>query len=187
MYGAGLSFDLRDSTYFVQAGGQKNLGQDPALREEHDPCVAERHKGEANTLRRNLKALFWLFSLDQTLERAKRESSASCETQLLLPAMFRVSVSQTWYRRCDEVAEILSGSRKDDFSYPTLDFRAMWIDRIADSLACEPGLVGNDFFDLREFGEDDLGCAHKLVTPCHAGFRWNRAVALQSFALDRDL
>ena len=24
-------------------------------------------------------------------------------------------------------------------------------------------------------------CAHKLVTPCHAGFRWNRAVALQFF------
>jgi len=93
MYGAGLSFDLRDSTYFVQADEQKNLGQDPALREEHDPCVAERHKGEANTLRRNWKERFLLFSLDQSVELAKRESSASFETQLLLPAMFRVSIS----------------------------------------------------------------------------------------------
>ena len=89
----GLSPDLPDSTYSVQADEQKNLGQDPALREEHDPDVAERHKGVANTLRRSRKALFGLFPLDQTLERAKRGSSASFETQLLLPAMSRVSVS----------------------------------------------------------------------------------------------
>ena len=41
--------------------------------------------------------------------------------------------------------------------------------------------VGNDFFDLREFGEDDLSCAHKLVAPCHAAFRWNRVGVLQFF------
>ena len=57
------------------------------------PDVAQRHKGVANTLRRNWKALFLLFLLDQTVERAKPESSASFETQLLLPAMFRVSIS----------------------------------------------------------------------------------------------
>ena len=53
---------------------------------------------------------------------------------------------------------------------------------IAESLAvCEPDLVGNDFFDLGEFGEDDLSCAHKLVTPCPCGFSVNRAVAWRWF------
>jgi hypothetical protein len=93
MYGAGLSPDLHDSTYFVQGDGQKNLGQDPALRENRDPDVAETYTGVANTLRTSWKAPFLLFPLDQTVERAKRESSASFEMQLLLLAMFRVSVS----------------------------------------------------------------------------------------------
>src|SRR6476620_5361638 len=92
-YGAGLSPDLRDSSYFVQADGQRNLGQDPALRQKRGPDVAQRHKGVANTLHRNWTALFLLFLLDQTFERVKPESSASFETQLLLPAMFRVSIS----------------------------------------------------------------------------------------------
>ena len=93
MYGAGLSPYLRDSTYFFQADGQKNLGQDPALREKRDPEVAKRYKGVANTLHRNRKALPFLFPLDRIVERAKPESSASIETPLLPPAMFQVSVS----------------------------------------------------------------------------------------------
>ena len=93
MYGAGLSPYPRDSTYFFQADGQKNLGQDPALREKRDPEVAKRYKGVANTLHRNRKALLLLFPLDQTLERARSESNASIETPLRPPAMFRVSVS----------------------------------------------------------------------------------------------
>jgi hypothetical protein len=92
-YVAGLSFDLRDSRYFVQADDQKNLGQDPALRQKRGPGVAQRHKEGANTLRRSWRALFLLFLLDQTILRAKPESSASFETQLLLLAMFPVSVS----------------------------------------------------------------------------------------------
>jgi len=67
MCGAGLSPDLRDSTYFVQAGGQKNSGQDPAPQEKRDLDVAQSCKEAANTLRRNLKALFSLFPLDQTV------------------------------------------------------------------------------------------------------------------------
>jgi len=93
MCGAGLSPGLRDLTYFYQADGQKNLGRDPAPREKRDPEVAERYKGVANTLHRNRKALLLLFLLDRTVERAKPASSASIETPLLPPAMFRVSVS----------------------------------------------------------------------------------------------
>jgi hypothetical protein len=93
MCGAGPSPDLRDLTYFVQADGQKNLGQDPALREKRDPEVAKRCKEVANTLHRNRKALFLLFPLDRTVERARPESNASIETPLLLLAMFQVSVS----------------------------------------------------------------------------------------------
>ena len=76
MYGGGLSPYLRDSAYFFPVDGQKNLGRDPALREKRDPEVAERYKGVANTIHRNRKALLLLFPLDQTLERAKPESSA---------------------------------------------------------------------------------------------------------------
>ena len=93
MYGAGLSPDLRDSTYFVQADGQKNLGQDPALGEKRDLDIAETRKAVANTLCRNWKDLLLLFALNQSVERAKPESSASFETQLLPPAMFPVSIS----------------------------------------------------------------------------------------------
>jgi hypothetical protein len=93
MYGAGLSPDLRDSTYFFQADGQKNLGQDPALLEKRDPEVAKRYKGVANTLLRNRKALLLLFPLDRTVERAKLESSAWRQTMPLPLAMFLVLVS----------------------------------------------------------------------------------------------
>jgi hypothetical protein len=93
MYGAGLSPYLRDSTYFFQSDGQKNPGRDPALREKRDPEVAKRCKEVANTIHRNRKALLLLFPLDRTVERAKRESSASIETPLRPPAMFLVSVS----------------------------------------------------------------------------------------------
>ena len=93
MYGAGLSSDLRDLAYFFQGDGQKNLGQDPALREKRDPEVAKSYKGVANMLHRNRKALFSLFPLDRTVERARPESNASIETPLRPPAMFQVSVS----------------------------------------------------------------------------------------------
>ena len=93
MCGAGPSPDLRDSAYFVQADGQKNLGQDPALREKHDPEVAKRCKGVASTLHKNWKAPFELISPTEFVERARPESSASIETPLLLLAMFQVSVS----------------------------------------------------------------------------------------------
>ena len=93
MYEAGLSPDLRDSTYFFQADGQKNLGRDPALREKRDPEVAKRCKGAANRLRRNSTAPFEMISPTGFVERAEPESSASIETPLRPPAMFRVSVS----------------------------------------------------------------------------------------------
>src|SRR5438874_3791634 len=93
MCGAGLSPDLRDLTCFAQADGQKNLGQDPALREKRDREGARRHKAAASRLRRNSKAPSALMSLTEFLGRAGQGSSASSETQLLLPAMFRVSVS----------------------------------------------------------------------------------------------
>src|SRR5947207_9903603 len=66
MCGAGLSPDLRDSTYFLQAGARKNPGQDPAPQEKRDLDVAQSCKGVASTLRRNRKALFLLFPLDRT-------------------------------------------------------------------------------------------------------------------------
>src|SRR5438094_3206678 len=93
MCGAGLSPDLRDSTCFAQAGGQKNLGQDPALREKRDPDGAKTRKAAASRLRRNSKAPFELISQSEFVERAEPESNASIETPLRPPAMFRVSVS----------------------------------------------------------------------------------------------
>ena len=93
MYGAGLSSDLRDLAYFFQGDGQKNLGQDPALREKRDPEVAKRCKGVANTLHKNWKAPFELISPTEFVERAELKSSVSLETQLLLLVMSRVSVS----------------------------------------------------------------------------------------------
>jgi hypothetical protein len=93
MYGAGLSPYLRDSTYFFQGDGQKNLEQDPALREKRDPEVAKRCKGVASTLHKNRKALLLLFPLDRTVARAKLESSAWRQTMPLPPAMFQVTLS----------------------------------------------------------------------------------------------
>ena len=56
---------------------------------------AEKHKAAASTPRRNSKAPFALMSPTEFLGRAEPKSSASSETQLLLPAMFQVSVSKT--------------------------------------------------------------------------------------------
>src|SRR6267378_4730724 len=93
MYGAGLSPGLRDSTYFLQGDGQKNPGQDPAPQEKGDLDVAQSCKEAANMLRRNSKAPFELISPTEFVERAELKSSASSESQLLLLAMFQVSVS----------------------------------------------------------------------------------------------
>ena len=93
MYGAGLSSDLRDSTCFAQAGGQKNLAQDPALQVTRVRDGAKTRKAAASRLRRNSKAPFELISPTEFVERAELKSSVSFESQLLLLAMFRVSVS----------------------------------------------------------------------------------------------
>ena len=93
MYGAGLSPDLRDSTYFVRADGRKNLERDPALQVTRARDGAKTRKAAASRLRRNSKAPFELISRTEFVERAELKSSASSETQLLLPAMFQVSVS----------------------------------------------------------------------------------------------
>ena len=93
MCGAGLSPGLRDLTCFAQADEQKNLAQDPALREKRVRDGAKTRKAAASRLRRNSKALFELISPTEFVERARPESSASIETPLRPPAMFRVSVS----------------------------------------------------------------------------------------------
>src|SRR5436305_118768 len=93
MCGAVPSPDLRDSTCFVQADEQKNLGQDPALQVTHVRDGAKTRKAAASRLRRNSKAPFGLMSPTEFLGRAVQGSSASFETQLLLLAMFQVSVS----------------------------------------------------------------------------------------------
>src|SRR6266404_2560709 len=85
--------DLRDSMCFVQVDEQKNLGQDPALREKRDREGAKTRKAAASRLRRNSKAPSALMSLTEFLGRAVQGSSASFETQLLLPVMFQVSIS----------------------------------------------------------------------------------------------
>src|SRR6266436_255315 len=93
MCGAGLSPDLRDLTYFVQADEQKNLEQDPALQVTRVRDGAKTRKAAASRLRRNSKAPFELISPTEFVERAELKSSASFESQLLLLATFQVSVS----------------------------------------------------------------------------------------------
>src|SRR5438132_10658240 len=93
MCGAGLSPDLPDLTYFVQADEQKNLEQDPALQVTRVRDGAKTRKAAASRLRRNSKAPFELISPTEFVERAELKSSASFEIQLLLLAMFQVSVS----------------------------------------------------------------------------------------------
>src|SRR5438874_8113653 len=93
MCGAGLSPDLRDSTCFAQAGGQKNLEQDPALQVTRVRDGAKTRKAAASTPRKNWTVPSALMSPTEFLGRAGQGSSASSETQLLLPVMFRVSVS----------------------------------------------------------------------------------------------
>src|SRR6266853_5213179 len=93
MCGAGLCPDRRDLTYFVQADEQKNPEQDPALQVTRVRDGAKTRKAAASRLRRNSKAPFAPISPTEFVERAEPGSSASSETQLLLPAMFQVSVS----------------------------------------------------------------------------------------------
>src|SRR6266436_3893275 len=93
MYEGGPFPDRRDLTCFVQADEQKNLGQDPALQVTRVRDGAKTRKVAASRLRRNSKAPFELISPTEFVERAELKSSASSEIQLLLPAMFRVSVS----------------------------------------------------------------------------------------------
>ena len=93
MYGAGLSPGLRGSTYFLQGDGRKNLGQDPALRETRVRDGAKTRKAAASRLRRNSTVPFATMCPTEFLGHAELKSSASSETQLLLPAMFPVSVS----------------------------------------------------------------------------------------------
>src|SRR6266478_6180161 len=85
--------DRRDLTCFAQADEQKNLGQDPALQVTRVRDGAKTRKAAASRLRRNSKALFELIFPTEFVERAELKSSASFESQLLLPVMFRVSVS----------------------------------------------------------------------------------------------
>src|SRR5580765_1300474 len=93
MCGAGLSPDRRGLTCFVQADEQKNLEQDPALQVKRVRDGAKTHTAAASRLRRNSKAPFELISPTEFVERAEPGSSVSSEIQLLLPAMFQVSVS----------------------------------------------------------------------------------------------
>src|SRR6266478_9301184 len=93
MCGGGPFPDLRDSMCFVQADEQKNLERDPALQVTRVRGVAKTRKAAASRLRRNSKVPFALISPTEFVERAELKSSASSETQLLLPAMFQVSVS----------------------------------------------------------------------------------------------
>src|SRR4051794_19510064 len=85
--------DRRDLTCFVQADEQKNLEQDPALQVTRARDGAKTRKAAASRLRRNSKAPFERISPTEFVERAELQSSASSESQLLLPAMFQVSVS----------------------------------------------------------------------------------------------
>src|SRR3954471_20288908 len=85
--------DRRDLTFFVRADEQKNLEQDPALQVTRVRDGAETHKAAANRLRRNSKAPFELIPRTEFVGRAEPQSSGSFESQLLLPAMFQVSVS----------------------------------------------------------------------------------------------
>src|SRR5207248_10151347 len=68
-------------------------GLDPALQVTRVRDGAKRHTAAANTPRKNWTAPSALMSLTEFLGRAGQGSSASSETQLLLPAMFQVSVS----------------------------------------------------------------------------------------------
>src|SRR6266481_3719175 len=93
MCGAGLFPDRRDLRCFAQADEQKNLEQDPVLQVTRVRDGAKMRKAAASRLRRNSKAPFALISPTEFVERAELKSSASFEIQLLLLAMFQVSVS----------------------------------------------------------------------------------------------
>src|SRR5882724_4093950 len=93
MCGDGPFPGRRDLMCFVQGDGRKNLGQDPALQVKRVRDGAKTRKAAASRLRRNSKAPFELLSPTEFVERAELKSSASFESQLLLLAMFQVSVS----------------------------------------------------------------------------------------------
>src|SRR6266404_6967463 len=93
MYEGGPFPDRRDLTCFVQADEQKTLERDPALQVTRVRDGAKTRKVAASRLRRNSKAPFELISPTEFVERAELKSSASFESQLLLLAMFQVSVS----------------------------------------------------------------------------------------------
>ena len=93
MCGAGLSPDRRDSTYFVRADGRKNLGLDPALQVKRVRDGAKTRKAAASMPRKNWTVPSAPIFPTEFLGRAGQGSSASFETQLLLLAMFQVSVS----------------------------------------------------------------------------------------------
>jgi hypothetical protein len=63
----------------------------------------------------------------------------------------------------------------------------MLLDRDDSMTAASFERVGNDFFDLREFGEDDLSCAHELVAPLPCGLSVKPRSRCSSFARNRDL
>src|SRR3954464_3526310 len=111
MCGAGPSPDRRDLRYFVQADGQKNLGQDPALQVTRVRDGAKTRKAAASTLRKNSKAPFELISPTEFVGRAELKSSASFENQLLLPAMFQVSVSWVEIPFTDDGIRISNASK----------------------------------------------------------------------------
>src|SRR3954452_23986163 len=103
--------DRRDLTCFVQADEQKNLEQDPALQLTRVRDGAKTRKAAASRLRRNSKAPFEMISPTEFPERAELKSSASFETQLLLPAMFQVSVSWVEIPFTDDGIRISNASK----------------------------------------------------------------------------
>src|SRR4029453_14351039 len=93
MCGAGLSRDLRGSTYCVQGDERKILGQDPEPRPGDGHDVAGKHRAVANTPRRDSLELPSPPRFDPRSAHAIPKSSVLFETTHRLPAMFQVSVS----------------------------------------------------------------------------------------------
>src|SRR5205814_8646042 len=93
MCGDGLCPALRESTYSIRADRRKHLGLGPALQGTSVLDDAETHKAAANMPHKNWTAPSAPIFRTEFLGRAGQGSSASFETQLLLPVMFLVSVS----------------------------------------------------------------------------------------------
>src|SRR6266705_2139132 len=79
--------------YFARAHARKIPVRDLALPMMRDRDGERRYKAAASRLRRNSKAPFAKMCPTEFPERASRASNASFEMQLLLLAMFQVSVS----------------------------------------------------------------------------------------------